>query len=85
MCTDEKTATMLPAIDDFALSKLRKNQNIPAVTMPKTNCAERIPIAVVFALSGSTGMIEKFTMLSFRFSCWFFILPNSVQNPLKLV
>jgi hypothetical protein len=56
---------MLPAIDDFALSKLRKNQNIPAVTMPKTNCAERIPIAVVFALSGSTGMIEKFTVLFF--------------------
>ena len=67
--TDEKTATRLPATEDFALSKLKKNQNSPAVKRPKTNCAERIPIAIVFALSGSIGMIEKITLLFFRFSC----------------
>jgi hypothetical protein len=39
---------MLPAIDDFALSKLKKNQKIAAVVRPKRVCAERIPIAVVF-------------------------------------
>ena len=35
--TDEKTATRLPAIEDFALSKLKKNQNSPAVTRPRAN------------------------------------------------
>lgn len=84
-CTDEKTATRLPAIEDFALSKLKKNQNKPAVKMPKANCAERIPIAVFFALSGSIGMIEKDQVLCFSFSCWFFALLNSVQNPLEFV
>ena len=76
---------MLPEIEDFALSKLKKNQNIAAVTRPKTNCAERIPIAVVFALSGSISMIEKITLLCFGFSCWFFALFNSIQNPLELI
>ena len=68
-CTDEKTATRLPAIEDFALSKLKKSQNIAAVTRPKASCAERIPMAVVFALSDSTGMTEKFTVLCSSFVC----------------
>ena len=65
--------------------KIKKNQNIAAVKKPKLNCAERIPMAVVFALSGSIGMIEKIILLCFRFSCWFFALFNSVQNSLKLI
>ena len=69
---------MLPAIDDFALSKLKKNQKIAAVVRPKRVCAERIPIAVVFALRGSIGMLEKFTVLYFWLDCCFFILANSV-------
>ena len=76
--TDEKPATILPAIDDFALSKLKKNQKIAAVERPKRACAEMIPIAVVFALSGSIGMIEKFTVLCFWLGCCFFVLVNSV-------
>ena len=35
--TDEKTATRLPVTEDFALSKLKKNQNNPAVKRPKAN------------------------------------------------
>ena len=58
---------MLPEIEDYALSKLKKNQNIPAATRPKINCTERIPIAVVIALSGSIGMIENVTLKCFRF------------------
>jgi len=83
--TDEKTATRLPATEDFALSKLKKNQNKPAVKRPKASCAEIIPIAVVFALSGSIDMIEKDQVLSFGFGCWFSALFNSIQHSLELV
>ena len=63
--SDVNAAIRLPRREDFALSKLKKNQKIAAVARPKKVCAERIPIAVVFALSGSIGMLEKFTAVSY--------------------
>jgi F0F1-type ATP synthase assembly protein I len=75
---------MLPAIEDFALSKLIKNQNIAAVTRPKTNCAERIPIAVVFVLSSSTaiGILSAQLVLGLVTAAmfWFFMSFESAKS-----